>query len=120
MSELLHTATPSMLRTSPISAIIFGTLSLGIIPYFWRGGQKIEIYENGDISFRKGILSREMIELQASEIRTVKIKQSLFERIFRAGTLEIYTTGDAPEILIRGISKPNVIRETLKRLQNAN
>ena len=38
--------------------------------------------------------------------------------MMNAGTLEIYTTGDTPEISIAGISGPNEIRETLKKLQN--
>lgn len=119
MANILHTATPSMMRNSPITTIIFGTLTLGLIPFFWRGGQVLRIYDNGDISYQKGITSREHIEIQAAEVRSVKVKQSLFERIMGAGSLEIYTTGDKPEIAISGISNPNEIRETLKVLQNA-
>ncbi|MFT5660171.1 MAG: putative membrane protein YdbT with pleckstrin-like domain [Sulfurimonas sp.] len=118
MSNVLIEARPSMMRNSPISAIIFGILTLGLVPFFWRGGQILTIYENGDITYQKGIASREKIELQASEIRTVKVKQSLFARMMNAGNLEIYTTGDAPEVSISGISKPDEIRETLKKLQN--
>lgn len=119
MSNVLIQAKPSMLRNSPISAIIFGILTLGLVPLLWRGGRVLTIYENGDISYQKGIASRENIELQASEIRTVKVQQSLFARMMNAGTLEIYTTGDTPEVSIAGISGPNEIRETLKKLQNA-
>jgi len=118
MANILHTAKPSMMRNSPLTTIIFGTLTLGLIPFFWRGGKVLTIYDNGDISYQKGIASREQIEIQASEVRTVKVVQSLFARIMNAGTLEIYTTGDAPEILIAGISDPNTIKETLKELQN--
>ena len=118
MSNVLIEARPSMLRNSPISAIIFGILTLGLVPLLWRGGRVLTVYENGDISYQKGIASRENIELQASEIRTVKVQQSLFARMMNAGTLEIYTTGDTPEISIAGISGPNEIRETLKKLQN--
>ena len=118
MSNVLIEARPSMLRNSPISAIIFGILTLGIVPFIWRGGRVLTVYENGDISYQKGIASRENIELQASEIRTVKVQQSLFARMMNAGTLEIYTTGDTPEVSIAGISGPNEIRETLKKLQN--
>lgn len=118
MSKLLIEAKPSMLRNSPISTIIFGTLTLGLIPFIWRGGKVLRIYDNGDISYQKGIASREKIEIQAAEIRTVKVKQSLFARMMNAGNLEIYTTGDTPEVAISGISQPNEIRETLKKLQS--
>ncbi len=118
MANILHTAKPSMMRNSPLSTIIFGTLTLGLVPFIWRGGQILTIYDNGDVSYQKGIASREKIEIQASEIRTVKVSQSLFARIMNAGTLEIYTTGDTPEISIAGISDPDTIRETLKKLQN--
>lgn len=119
MSNVLIEARPSMLRNSPISAIIFGTLTLGLIPFIWRGGKVLRIYENGDVSYQKGIASKEKIELQAAEIRSVKVKQSLFARMMNAGNLEIYTTGDTPEVSIAGITNPDHIRETLKNLQNA-
>ncbi len=119
MANILHTAKPSMMRNSPITTIIFGTLTLGLIPFFWRAGQVLTIYDNGDISYQKGIASREKVELQASEIRSVKVKQSLFARMMGAGNIEIYTTGDTPEISIAGITNPDAIRETLKVLQNA-
>jgi uncharacterized membrane protein YdbT with pleckstrin-like domain len=119
MSNILIEARPSMLRNSPISAIIFGTLTLGLVPFFWRGGRVLTIYENGDISYQAGIASRENIELQAKEIRAVKVQQSLFARMMNAGTVQIFTTGDTPEISIAGVTDPNNIRETLKRLQNA-
>ena len=118
MSEILIESKPSMLRNSPISGVIFGILTLGIVPFIWRGGQVLTIYANGDISYQKGIASRENIELQAAEIRTVKVQQSLFNRMMNAGTVEIFTTGDTPEISIAGLSNPNHIRETLKKLQN--
>jgi uncharacterized membrane protein YdbT with pleckstrin-like domain len=118
MSELLIEAKPSMLRNSPFSAIIFGTLTLGLVPFFWRGGQVLRIYDNGDISYQKGIASRSKIELQAAELRSVKVHQSLFARMMNAGDVEIYTTGDTPEISIAGITNPDHIRETLKKLQN--
>ena len=119
MADILIQTKPAMLRSSPISAIIFGILTLGLVPYIWRGGQVLTIYDNGDISYQKGIASREKIELQASEIRTVKVQQSLFNRMMNAGKIEIYTTGDSPEISIAGLSNPDDIRETLKKLQNA-
>ena len=119
MSTLLIQARPSMLKNSPISAILFGILTLGLVPFIWRGGKVLSIYENGDITYQKGIASREKIELQASEIRSVKVQQSLFNRMMNAGNLEIYTTGDTPEVSIAGISSPDEIRETLKKLQNA-
>ena len=119
MSNILIQAKPSMLRNSPITGTIFGILTLGLVPFIWRGGRILTIYDNGDISFQKGIASRENIELQASEIRSVKVQQSLFARMMNAGNVEIYTTGDTPEISIAGLSNPNHIRETLKSLQNA-
>ena len=118
MAEIIIEARPSMMRNSPLSTIIFGTLTLGIVPFFWRGGRVLRIYDNGDISFEKGIASKEKIEIQAREIRTVKVVQSLFARMMGAGNIEIYTTGDTPEVYIEGVTDPDTIKETLKRLQN--
>ena len=48
-------------------------------------------------------------------IRTVRVHQSLFQRMVNAGDLVIYTTGDLPELSIKGLPRPNEIREHIKR-----
>ena len=64
------------------------------------------------------MLSKERSEINISSVRTIKVKQSFFNRIFGVGTIEIYTAGDSPEITARGMPDPNRIRELIKSRQN--
>ena len=61
--------------------------------------------------FEKGLLSKERCEVGLNKVRTVKIKQSFFNRIFGVGTIEIYTAGDNPEFVAHGMPDLNKIRE---------
>ena len=47
------------------------------------------------------------------DIRTVKIKQSFFQRMFGTGDLDIYTAGDSPEAVLMGLQDPHEIKSLL-------
>jgi len=75
------------------------------------------VFEN-EILFEKGLLSKERSEVKISIVRTVRVKQSFFNRIFGVGTVEIFTAGDNPEIVAKGMPDPNRIRELIKMGQS--
>jgi uncharacterized membrane protein YdbT with pleckstrin-like domain len=124
MSEL-YSEHPVMFKNNPIGFII----TLLLIPVFGIGliillgwhlknkASKLIVRENG-ILFEKGLLSKERSEVTISSVRTVKIKQSFFNRIFGVGRIEIYTAGDSPEIIATGMPDPNKIREIIQAQQN--
>ena len=115
---------PSMFRNKPFGFI----LSLLLIPvvigviilvvwYLKCRSTKLEI--NGDeIILEQGLLSKDRTELNTSSIRTVKITQSLMNRLFGVGTLSIFTAGDTPEIQVDGMPRPEVFRELVKARQD--
>ncbi len=115
---------PSMFRNKPFGFI----LSLLLIPvvigviilvvwYLKCRSTKLEI--NGDeIILEQGLLSKDRTELNTSSIRTVKISQSLMNRLFGVGTLSIFTAGDTPEIQVDGMPSPEVFRELVKARQD--
>ena len=114
---------PSMFRNKPFGFI----LTLLLIPvvvgliillvwYLKCRSTKLEI--NGDeIILEQGLLSKDRTELNTSSIRTVKISQSLMNRMFGVGTLSIFTAGDTPEIQVSGMPRPEVFRELVKASQ---
>jgi len=124
MSEL-YSEHPVMFKNNPIGFII----SLLLIPVFGIGllillgwhlqnkASKLTVNEN-EILYEKGLLSKERSEVNISSVRTTKVKQSFFNRIFGVGTIEIYTAGDSPEIVATGMPDPNKIRELIKARQN--
>jgi uncharacterized membrane protein YdbT with pleckstrin-like domain len=118
-----YSENPAMFRNNPLGfilAVLLIPVAIGIlILMYWYlkcKGTKLEI--NGDeIVLEEGLLSKERTELAISGIRTVKIKQSLFNRLFGVGTVAIFTAGDNPEIQAHGMPRPEVFRELVKASQ---
>jgi uncharacterized membrane protein YdbT with pleckstrin-like domain len=115
---------PAMFRNNPLGfilAIILIPAAIGILIlmvwYLKCKSTLLEINDN-EIILEQGLLSKERTELNVSGIRTVKIKQSLFNRLFGVGTLSIYTAGDSPEIQVHGMPRPEVFRDLVKARQS--
>lgn len=115
---------PSMFRNKPFGFIVslllipvvIGVIIL-VVWYLKCRSTKLEI--NGDeIILEQGLLSKDRTELNTSSIRTVKISQSLMNRLFGVGTLSIFTAGDTPEIQVDGMPRPEVFRELVKARQD--
>ncbi|WP_462320030.1 PH domain-containing protein [Halochromatium sp.] len=80
---------------------------------------QLEIYER-ELVWTHGLLSKEYTEINMASVRTVRIEQSLFQRIVGAGDLQIFTAGDDPELRIRGLPRPQEIRQHIKRQSAAD
>jgi uncharacterized membrane protein YdbT with pleckstrin-like domain len=82
---------------------------------WWLSGRfdQLEISER-EVIWTHGILNKEYTETNMNSIRTVRVRQSLFQRLMNAGDLVIYTTGDEPELTIKGLPRPGEIRELIK------
>jgi len=124
MSEL-YSEHPVMFKNNPLGFILclilipVGGLGL-LILLTWHlknKASKLSVNDN-EILFEKGLLSKERSEVNLASVRTTKVKQSFFNRIFGVGTIEIYTAGDSPEIIASGMPDPNKIREFIKANQN--
>ena len=66
------------------------------------------------VTLRRGIFSKESIEVEMSSIRTVRIDQTLVDRVFDCGILKVYTTGDVPDIDQGGLPDPTRLRTMLR------
>ena len=105
MNEL-YAEHPVMFKNNPVGFIV----ALLLVPVFGAGliillswhiynkSSTLKINEN-EISYEKGILSKERAVVNMGSVRTTKIKQTFFNRIFGVGTIEIYTSGDTPDII---------------------
>jgi uncharacterized membrane protein YdbT with pleckstrin-like domain len=121
----LYSENPVMFKNNPIGFI----LSIVLVPAFGLGlvilliwylrcrSSKLTVTET-DILFEQGLLSKDRSEIGFSSVRTVKVKQSFFNRIFGTGTIELYTAGDKAEIVASGMPDPNKIRDLIKLAQN--
>lgn len=124
MSEL-YSEHPVMFKNNPLGFILclilipVGGLGL-LILLTWHlrnKASKLTVNDN-EILFEKGLLSKERSEVNLTSVRTTKVKQSFFNRIFGVGSIEIFTAGDSPEIVAIGMPDPNKIRELIKANQN--
>jgi uncharacterized membrane protein YdbT with pleckstrin-like domain len=140
LSNILYDAHPSMLRMNPfgtllaVVAVLFGAaggavlkppISLALLGIaggalllllYWYLVTKMDrlVIRRDEIALTHGLLSRQYTEIGMPSVRTVKVSQTLIQRIMDAGDIEIYTTGDDPELVVKGLPKPGAIRELIK------
>ena len=94
-----------------------GTLVILLIWYVRIKSTKLSI-TNNDILLEKGLLSKARLEVSIQKVRTISVNQSFIDRIFGVGDIAIFTAGDLPEIIEKGLPDPNKIREIIKQKQN--
>lgn len=124
-SRVKYAQNPVMFKNNPIgfifAIILIPVFGVGLIILLWwhlqNKSSKLSITDH-EIHHEKGLLSKEHSEVSISSVRTVKVKQSFFNRIFGVGDIEIYTAGDNPEINVKGLPDPNKVRELIKMQQN--
>lgn len=116
----LYSANPVMFKNNPLGfivALILVPVGVGIIIFLvWHLKNKSSrlVVTEEDVLFEQGLLSKERSELNIKSIRTVKVKQSFWNRIMGTGTIELYTAGDSPEIVAKGLPDPNRVRDIIK------
>jgi len=62
----------------------------------------------------RGVFNKERVEIELHSIRTVRVDQTLVDRIFNCGVLKIYTAGDEPELQQKGLPDPERLRAALR------
>jgi|GEM_PF-164904 len=67
-----------------------------------------------EIVWSHGLIRKQYTEISLSSVRTTRVKQTLMQRIMDAGDVMIFTSGDQPELHIRGLPEPYRIRELLQ------
>ena len=105
-------------RSRPFSFVFFGWSVFPLIFWYVQSLSNKIILEGNTILYEVGILSKNRTEIEIDKIRTIKVVQSLSDRIFGAGDIELYTSGDDPEIILRGFPSPNVIKDALKNTKD--
>ncbi len=114
-----------MFRNNPLGfvlAILLIPVAVGIIIllawYVKCKGTKLEFVGN-DLVLEEGLLSKSRTEVNVDSIRTVKVYQTFFNRIFGVGKISVYTAGDDAEMEVAGIPRPHDLSDLIKRHQAA-
>ncbi len=109
---------PTMFKSNPLGFIgcilLIPVLGLGLFILLWwymSARNTLFTVVDHEIRYETGILNKEHSEVSKSSIRSVRVKQTLLNRMMGVGTVEIYTAGDTPEIVAEGMPDPHKIRE---------
>ncbi len=70
--------------------------------------------EGGELRLERGLLSKSYTELTVSRIRSVRVEQTFFQRILETGDIKVFTSGDDPELVVRGMPRPWEVRELVR------
>jgi len=86
-----------------------------ILLYWFVQTRATRLRITGDqVHLERGLLSKRHVELNVSQIRAVRVYQNFFDRIFRVGRIEIFTTGDDPEFVVAGMPDPSRVRDHVR------
>ncbi|WP_026379037.1 PH domain-containing protein [Afifella pfennigii] len=115
----LYRAHPSMFRSSPLLFLVcvvtipVGVGLIALLLWWVKTRTEVLTITDEEVQYRVGLFSKAVRELRRSSIRSVSIDQSLFDRIFGAAKVTIYSAGDEPEIVVHGLPDPARLRELL-------
>lgn len=120
MTTASYSEHPAMFRNHPLGfilALVLVAAAIGVLILLWWylkcKSTKLQADRN-HVMLERGLLSKERIELDTDGIRTVRVYQSLLNRMFGVGRISVYTSGDVPEFEVSGMPDPHRFRELVK------
>lgn len=111
-----------MFKNNPVGFILLVILfPLGIIvlPIWWLTCQctRLTVTECRSV-LRSGILSKHTNEVRHHDVRNIKVRQNIFQRLFGVGDIGISTAGQADiEIVVSGLPNPQAIAKAIRDRQ---
>jgi uncharacterized membrane protein YdbT with pleckstrin-like domain len=97
-----------------VGIAIFAIAAMQML-YWWVSSRTDQLRITDDeILWTRGLLNKQYTEIGMGSVRTVRVTQSLLQRMLNAGDISVFTTGDIPELVVRGIPDPGRVRELVK------
>jgi uncharacterized membrane protein YdbT with pleckstrin-like domain len=87
-----------------LSPVIVGALFL-LAWYLATRSNRLTI-EGGRVRHRQGLLSKRVKEVAIGKVRAVEVDQTFLQRMTDVGRVQLFTTGDEPEIVLGGLPRP--------------
>jgi uncharacterized membrane protein YdbT with pleckstrin-like domain len=103
--------------TTWIAYSMLALAAFGAVTFLWwfiTNRSIVVTVDEERITLRRGVLSKENIEVEISSIRTVRVDQTFVDRIFDCGILKVYTAGDRPDLVQDGLPDPARLRTALR------
>ncbi len=123
--QVLYDTSPSMFRNRPLLFLIGLITGVGIVlillPWWLLASNTRLTVTNERVTFKTGILAKNIREIFLSDIRSIEINQTFQQRIFNTGNVEISSaaTADA-EISISGIPNPYEVKRLIDEYRRKN
>ena len=98
-------------------AMLLAATGLGIVImlYWYLKTRATRLRVTGEeVHLEEGLLSKHHIDLHVGQIRAVRVFQGLTDRVFRVGRIEVFTTGDQPEFVVKGLPDPHKVRDHVR------
>lgn len=98
------------------SAILLGVVSLPLVAsaVIARLSSRYTLTHDGYVRERRGLFSRRTAELHVSDIRLVNLNQTIWQRMFGVGCLDISSAGHSGvEVQFVGIPDPERVKERI-------
>lgn len=115
--QTLYRAHPPMFRNNPVgfivSVLLIGVVvgALILLTWYVRSRSERLTITSEELRYEQGILSKVHSEVRLSSIRSIRVRQSLFQRLFGTGDVDVFTAGDLPEVTVTGIPDPHEVRD---------
>jgi len=93
-----------------VAALAFLTL----LVWYVRAKTDHLVINDEEIVWTHGLLNKGYTEINMSSVRTTRVNQTLMQRILGTGDVEIYTAGDTPELVVKGLPNPDEIRRLVR------
>jgi uncharacterized membrane protein YdbT with pleckstrin-like domain len=115
----------ALLRALPLPGVAEPTLRLAgavlaalsvltlLVWYIRTKFDRLTVRE-GEIIWAHGLLNKQYTEINTGSVRTVRVNQSILQRLLGAGDVKVFTSGDLPEVVVRGLPNPGALRNYIK------
>lgn len=117
LETVLYKDSPAMFRNRPVLFLVCCALipvGIGLVVLFvwWlRCLATSLVITDRRVTLRQGLLSKDTNDVLIADIRNVKVRQNLFQRIFGVGTVAVSTSGQSDmEIEVHGVPAPERIK----------
>ena len=117
LETVLYKDSPAMFRNRPVLFLVCCALipvGIGVVVLFvwWlRCLATSLVITDRRVTLRQGLLSKDDNDVLIADIRNVKVRQNLLQRIFGVGTVAVSTSGQSDmEIEVHGVPAPERIK----------
>lgn len=97
-----------------VGIAIFALAAMQVLAWWVSARMDTLKITDDEVLWTHGLVNKQYTEISMGSVRTVRVSQSLFQRLMNAGDITVFTSGDLPELVVRGLPDPGRVRELVK------